>query len=277
MTAMEEEAVALRGLLERPVERMVGRVGITSGTLGGAEVSLVATGIGKVAAAAAATTAILVLQPALLTVVGLAGSLSAGAPPGTLVVATDAVQHDFDLRPLMERRGELPQIGAVSLAAHAPAVEVLEGCCRSALGCSDVGISDDEPPGEGSFRRGSFEDGSFGAGPFGAGSVIRGRVLSGDQIVADEAVKAELAGEFVNARCVDMETAAVAQVAEGHATPWCAVRLVSDFADESFDVADVLGYCADVGAALMATAVSRFATQWRTGWREMVGAPNGRP
>lgn len=235
LTAMDEESAVLRAMLEQRSERDVGGVGIVSGLLKGTQVCLVSSGIGKVAAAAAAATAILDLEPALLVVVGLAGGLSAAASPGTLVVVTEAAQHDFDLRPLVPRRGLLPQFGSVSLTADAGALDCLEGSCRSVLAAA---ASD--------------------------GSVIRGGVLSGDQIVADEAVKAALVEEFPRGCCVDMETAAVAQVAAAHGAPWCAVRLVSDFADDSFDAATVLGYCAEVGARLMADVVADFASSWST-------------
>ena len=233
LTAMDEESVALRSMLERPSQRDVGGVGIASGVLAGTEVHLVSSGIGKVAAAAAAATAILELEPALLVVVGLAGGLSAGAEPGTLVVVSEAIQHDFDLRPLLPRRGLLPQFWSVSLKADRAALDPLESSSRSVL-----------------------------AGAPTAGRVMRGGVLSGDQIIADEAVKAALVDEFPGAACVDMETAAVAQVASGHRVPWGSVRLVSDFADDSFDAANVLGYCAEVGARLMAEVVADFTSSW---------------
>lgn len=255
LTAMDEEAVALREMLERHSERDVGGVGIASGLLEGTRVHLVSSGIGKVAAAAATTVAILQLEPGLLVVVGLAGGLSAGAEPGTLVAVTEAAQHDFDLRPLLPRRGLLPNSGSVTLAAHRVAVGSLERSCGSVLsGAPAAGA-----PG------GAASD----------GHVMRGGVLSGDQIVADEAVKAALVEEFPGAACVDMETAAVAQVAAAHGVPWCAVRLVSDFADDSFDATAVLGYCAEVGARLMAEVVADFAANWSAACAAVRGQTTG--
>jgi len=48
--------------------------------------------------------------------------------------------------------------------------------------------------------------------------------------------------DFPEGACFDMETAAIAQVAVQNGTPWAALRMTSDAADESFDLDEVIGF-----------------------------------
>ena len=56
--------------------------------------------------------------------------------------------------------------------------------------------------------------------------------------------------DFPDAACVDMETAAVAQVALRNSVPWSALRITSDSADETFDLRGVLGFGVSTAADL---------------------------
>ena len=77
-----------------------------------------------------------------------------------------------------------------------------------------------------------------------------GLVLTGDQIVTSSGVRDALAREFPDAACIDMETAAVAQVAHQNSVPWSALRVTSDSADETFDLKGVIGFVTDTAANL---------------------------
>ena len=77
-----------------------------------------------------------------------------------------------------------------------------------------------------------------------------GLVVSGDQIITSSEVRDALAREFADALCVDMETAAVAQVALRNSLPWSALRVTSDSADETFDLRGVLGFGVSTAANL---------------------------
>jgi hypothetical protein len=54
---------------------------------------------------------------------------------------------------------------------------------------------------------------------------------------------------------VDMETAAVAQVAHQNGVPWSALRVMSDSADESFDLRGVMGFGVSTAADLFESII----------------------
>jgi len=82
-----------------------------------------------------------------------------------------------------------------------------------------------------------------------------GLVLTGDQIVTSRQVRDALARDFPDAACIDMETAAVAQVAHQNRVPWSGVRITSDSADETFDLKGVMGFGADTAANLFESII----------------------
>ena len=181
---------------------------------------VVVGGVGKVAAALATQFACDVFKPRTAIAVGLAGSLEARARPGRVVVATGAVQHDFDARPLTNARGVIPGLGVSVIAANAAVAETLLRAAR--------------------YRS---EDARAGV------------VLTGDRIVTSSPVRDGLAREFPDALCIDMETAAVAQVALQNGVPWSALRITSDTADETFDLKGVLGFGVDTAANLFESII----------------------
>src|SRR5438270_13031858 len=71
----------------------------------GDRLEVIVCGIGKVAAALAAQRACDVMAPRALISIGVAGGIDSESEPGRLIVASAAVQHDFDARPLVPSRG----------------------------------------------------------------------------------------------------------------------------------------------------------------------------
>ena len=65
--------------------------------------------------------------------------------------------------------------------------------------------------------------------------IFTGTLASGDQVIAS-ANKKQWLGTTFNALAVDMESAAVAQIATLNNVPWLAIRAVSDQADASIDI-----------------------------------------
>jgi adenosylhomocysteine nucleosidase len=186
----------------------------------GDRLEVIVCGIGKVAAAIAAQRACDVMAPRALISIGLAGALDSASQPGRLVVASAAVQHDFDARPLTSARG------STVFAANS---DVAERLLRAAEGV--------------------VEDPRL---------VRLGLVLTGDQIVASRAVRDAILVDFPEGTCLDMETAAVAQVAHANRVPWGAVRIISDSADEDFNPDAVLGFAASSAADLFDKIISAF-------------------
>ena len=202
IAALEQEAHALVHRMPRS-ESVGPRLSIWEG---GGLVVMVA-GVGKVAAAMAAQYASDVFKPRCVIAIGIAGGVEDGARLGQVIVATGAVQHDMDGRPLTEARGVIPGLGLSIIAADQALAEKLLIASR-----------------------------------FESRDARSGLVLTGDQIVTSRAVRETLVRDFPEAACIDMETAAVAQVAHQNGLPWSALRVTSDSADETFDLRKVVGF-----------------------------------
>jgi adenosylhomocysteine nucleosidase len=187
---------------------------------------VVVGGVGKVAASLAAQFVCDVFKPRCVLAIGLAGALEENAQPGQVVVATGAAQHDFDARPLTPARGIIPGLEVAVLHANASLAEKLLVAARLESKHARSGL-----------------------------------VLSGDQIITSAKVRDALAHEFADALCVDMETAAVAQVAHQNGAPWSALRITSDSADESFDLRGVLGFGVTTAANLFERIIQSVADE----------------
>ena len=87
-------------------------------------------------------------------------------------------------------------------------------------------------------------------------TVRLGTVATGDAIIAESGRKGAILATFPHAVCVDMETAAVAQVAESCSIPWAAVRIISDQADDSVEVGAIIEFAAVEGAELIAGIIA---------------------
>lgn len=186
---------------------------------------VIVCGVGKVAAAIAAQRACDVMAPRALISVGLAGAVESESEPGRLIVASAAVQYDFDARPLTSARGS---------AVWNANADVLERLVRGA--------------------EGAVEDPRL---------VRSGVILTGDQIVTSRALRDAILADFPDGACLDMETAAVAQVAHANKVPWGAVRITSDAADESFNLDEVLGFGAKTASELFAKILNAFVARSR--------------
>jgi adenosylhomocysteine nucleosidase len=181
-------------------------------------------GVGKVAAALATQYACDVFKPRAAVAIGLAGALEDGVRPGQVIVASGAAQHDMDGRPLTQARGVIPGLGLSTISSDPAATEKVLTSAR--LESRDA---------------------------------RSGLVLTGDQIVTSRAVRDALQRDFPSATCLDMETAALAQVAHQNGVPWTALRVISDSADESFDLRRVMGLGVSTAAKLFESIIQTVA------------------
>src|SRR2546429_5224534 len=215
VAALEEEAHELVRRMPRS-ENVGPRLAIWEGD----GLVVMVAGVGKVAAAMATQYGCDVFKPRSAIAIGLAGSLEEGVRPGQVIVATGAVQHDMDGRPLTPAKGIIPGLGLAIIAADAAVAEKLLIAAR-------------------------FE--SKDARP--------GLVLTGDRIVSSRSRRGGLVKDFSDAACIDMETAAVAQVAHLNGLPWSALRVMSDSADETFDLRRVVGFGIGTAANLFESII----------------------
>ena len=197
--AMEVEVASLKEMMTDVTIRTKASMEFNHGYLNGKEVVVVRSGIGKVNAGIC--TQILVDDYGVDCVIntGIAGSLRNEINIGDIVISTDAVQHDMDVRVFGYPLGEIPQLGTLSF----PADERMASLARSV--CEKVNTEV---------------------------KVFSGRIVSGDQFICDKEVKDKLVENF-HPLCTEMEGAAIGQAAYLNEIPFLVVRAISDKADGS--------------------------------------------
>ena len=207
--AMASEVELLTSRMEEASALRHAGVDFHYGTLEGVPVVAARCGIGKVCAAVCAQAMIDRFHVAALVNTGVAGGVAPGLSVGDLVIGADAVQHDFDITAFGHAKGYM------------------------GLG---PGPADDSQPTR--FAADPDLVAAFRAAAEsvpGSGSILTGTIASGDVFVADDCVKREIAAQF-GAAAVEMEGAAVAQVAVANGVPFVIVRAISDLAGEAATV-----------------------------------------
>ena len=186
-------------------ETYAGRT-FTVGNLCGKPAVVVKSGIGKVAAAITAQTLIDRFAVTALINTGMAGGLDERLAIKDLVVATGAVQHDFDL----------------TAFGHAPGYMYGEDDSHPTVFTADEELSQRALT---AARR---------VLPV-TSKAITGTVASGDIFVDDSAVKSRIRQTFM-AVATEMEGAAIAQTAAENGVPFAIVRVISDLAEQQANV-----------------------------------------
>jgi len=221
--AMEIEIAGLVKKLTGAREITAGKLTITTGRFGRADVAVCRCGIGKVHAAAAATLMIERFpEIALVINLGVAGGIKPGIKQGDFVVAAEAVQHDYDLVAEGLTKGQVAGYEKTGFDSDSNAVQKM---CAT---LEELGYA--------------YE---------------KGIIASGDQFIWNKEKAAQLYSEYGAYAC-DMETAAVAQVCEMLGKKFLGVRSMSDNADggaveDFFDFAlkaaerSVAAVCAFIG------------------------------
>jgi len=92
-----------------------------------------------------------------------------------------------------------------------------------------------------------------------------GPVATGDELVTDSSARSRIQARLPEAVAVDMETAAIAKVAASSGVPWCALRIVSDAADERFDPSEILALLKGRLSGELAALVVAMVARWPTG------------
>lgn len=193
IAAMDDElAAVVAEVRAHEVVELAGRK-FYRGAYAGEPVVCVVSRIGKVAAAA--TTAILLARfaPRALVMTGLAGGIDPRVAVGDVVVADAVIQHDLDARPLFPQY-EVPGSGLARFA-------------------TDRALAD-----------------RLASAALGGARVWRGLVATGDQFFGSAERAAALRAALPDALCVEMEGAAIAQVAHEHGVPFALARTISDTA-----------------------------------------------
>ena len=205
--AMPEEIGSDLSHLQQLRSEQHGDLTIHHGTWGeGIRLSLAWSGWGKVSAARAATRLISSVPDIdLLLFTGVAGAADPALKQWDVVLADAVVQHDMDSRPLFPRF-TLPALNRAQLN---PESSWLTWASRALAQAAQAGELDE------------------------FGSPSTGLIATGDRFIGDSAVLDTLREALPGLKAVEMEGAAVAQVAEQEGMPWLVLRVISDSADAS--------------------------------------------
>lgn len=197
IAAMESEVRGTRESMEDTFKIHHGGITFIKGKLYDKEVVVVQSGVGKVNAAMCTQILIDIFKVDILINLGVAGAVHPDLSLGDLVISTDSVQYDMDARAFGHPLGEIPNLGVTFFKADERLIEKAEDAARN------LNLS-----------------------------YHKGRVMTADLGVDSPKLKKQLIKEF-NGLCVEMEGAAIGQVAMLNHIPYLIIRSISDNADEN--------------------------------------------
>ncbi|TDQ57027.1 adenosylhomocysteine nucleosidase [Mesocricetibacter intestinalis] len=193
--AMAQEIEILSNMMrERQLIRF-GSVSLYQGYIGDKRVSLLQSGIGKVAAAIGTAMLLHTAKPDVVINTGSAGGVAEGLQIGDIVVSTHCCHHDADVTAFGYAKGQLPAnpqkfISDPELTAVAARIARAQG------------------------HRVQF-----------------GLICSGDSFIHGGEALARIKNDFPEVIAVEMEAAAIAQTCHGFNVPFVVVRAISDGGD----------------------------------------------
>jgi len=219
------------------------------GKLGGREVVIAFSGIGKVNAAVTTTLLLEHFKPAEVLFTGIAGGINPEMQTGDVLVATQASQHDY---------GDLTDAGMKHEGIRNPA----DGKRAPLLLPGDARLIKlaDEVASKIKFQPIQMAQGER------IPKIVKGTVVTGDVFVATTQKKAELRKDM-NADAVEMEGGAVAQVCYQQNVPCLIIRSLSDLADANApkDYKQFARTAAENSAKFVTEIVGRLAASAQAG------------
>ena len=198
--ALDIEVNGIIAKMENPKEKIISSLKFTSGIISGTECVVARCGIGKVNAALCTQTMILEYKPDRIINTGIAGSTSDKTHIGSVVIAGDIVQHDFDTTLLGDAPATLflPEENIVHIPADSRLIAELEKICSS---LDDI-------------------------------NYIVGTVATGDQFIGTIEARNDINRRFGAIAC-EMEGGSIGQVCYINKIPFAVLRSISD--DSSCD------------------------------------------
>ncbi|WP_075982386.1 5'-methylthioadenosine/S-adenosylhomocysteine nucleosidase [Bacillus massilinigeriensis] len=199
--AMEEEVTLLRDKIENKTQEIIAGCEFTSGIMDGAEVILLRSGIGKVNAAMSTTILLEKFKPDVVVNTGSAGGYNPELNVGDIVISTEVRHHDVDVTIFGYEYGQVPQLPA-AFTADSKLVEIALECAKEIDGIQSV----------------------------------KGLIATGDSFMNDPVRVEFVRGKFKELQAVEMEAAAIAQVAHQFGTPFVIIRSLSDIAGKESNI-----------------------------------------
>jgi adenosylhomocysteine nucleosidase len=199
--AMEEEVALLRENITNPQTETIAGCEYTSGTMKGKEVILLRSGIGKVNAAMSTAVLLQHFKPDAIINTGSAGGFDPSLNVGDVVISTEVRHHDVDVTAFGYEYGQVPQLPAAFTADERMMTAAVE-----------------------SVRE------------LGDAQVVSGLIATGDSFMNDPVRVEAIRDKFTGLQAVEMEAAAIAQVAHQFNVPFVIIRSLSDIAGKESDV-----------------------------------------
>ncbi|CRK84231.1 5'-methylthioadenosine/S-adenosylhomocysteine nucleosidase [Neobacillus massiliamazoniensis] len=199
--AMEEEVALLRENIEERTQETVAGCEFTFGKMHGTDVILLRSGIGKVNAAMSTTILLEKYKPDFIINTGSAGGFNPSLNVGDVVISTEVRHHDVDVTAFGYEYGQVPQLPAAFLADE----KLCSVAESAALEMAEI-------------------------------QVEKGLIATGDSFMQDPKRVEFVRTKFENLQAVEMEAAAIAQVAHQFGIPFVIIRSLSDIAGKESEV-----------------------------------------
>ena len=214
---MHEELNRIVAMLENITEELVGRKKVYLGTLNNKKVVVVFSGWGKVASASTSTMLIERYAITQLIFTGVAGGTQAYLNIGDIVIGSSFVQHDMDCAGVLGiKRFEIPLLSLVEIPSD---ISLQDKAKTAAHNYLENQLEIDVEPQELIHLNISKP------------TVYTGLIASGDQFISSAEKQMELLMALPALLAVEMEGAAVAQVAYEYDLPFIVIRVISDKAN----------------------------------------------
>ncbi|MEH7253609.1 5'-methylthioadenosine/S-adenosylhomocysteine nucleosidase [Neobacillus niacini] len=199
--AMEEEVKLLRDNIEGQTQETIAGCEFTFGQMNGAEVILLRSGIGKVNAAMSTTILLEKYKPDCIINTGSAGGYNPELNVGDAVISTEVRHHDVDVTAFGYEYGQVPQLPAAFIADD-KLITVAENAAKDLS---------------------KFQ-------------IVKGLIVTGDSFMEDPDRVEFVRSKFEELQAVEMEAAAIAQVAHRFGVPFVIIRSLSDIAGKESEL-----------------------------------------
>jgi adenosylhomocysteine nucleosidase len=199
--AMEEEVAILREKITNLEQTVIAGCEFNTGSLDGVEVILLKSGIGKVNAAMSTAILLEKFKPDAVINTGSAGGYLPSLNVGDVVISNEVRHHDVDVTVFGYEYGQVPQMPAAFLSDEM-LVKIAEEAAKEISGIQ----------------------------------VVTGLIVTGDSFMNDPERVEFVRGKFLDLYGVEMEAAAIAQVAYQFNVPFVIIRSLSDIAGKESNI-----------------------------------------
>lgn len=202
--AMEEEVALLRKQMNIQQSEVIANCEFSVGSFNQIDIVLLKSGIGKVNAAMSTAILLEKYNPDVVINTGSAGGYNPKLQVGDLVISNEVVHHDVDVTIFGYEYGQVPQLPATFKADQ----KLIQAATKAASNFKGV-------------------------------HAVQGIIATGDSFMNDPKRVEFVREKFSNLQAVEMEGAAIAQVAYQFNKPFVVIRSLSDIAGQeshiSFD------------------------------------------